>query len=158
MVLRVAVLLVLLTTSVCAETVAVEVRIRNEKGEEKFIMHANLLSIKEFILKNGKTETFSSAYNNNPVHETKSFHFYLIPDVGGPDRAKTDFNSIMIRSKENEYYLVDFRRESMVSVTVTQQPAENLTVKGIRSPIEKALQEILADIDAKPPASAPAPR
>ncbi len=160
---RAAVVLVLLggAAGALAATVTVQVRIRSEKEDEKVITRAHLLQIREFILKQGRTETFSAMYRNNPAHHTKSFAFFLLPDSGEEgDPAKADFHRVMIQfdtTGPSEYREIDFRDETVLVITASR-PADDLTVKQIRGSVENALQEILAEIEPKPAATTPAGR
>ena len=140
-----------------AETIDVRLRIRQSKTEEKTITRENLIEIQQFILKQGKRETYCNMYNNNPVHQTKNYRFYLNPDTGQEnincDPEKSGFHNLTIRKSEggkNQYRTVEFMDKHYVYITATW-PTGDLYTQDIRQFVEDAIQEILDEIKKKEP-------
>ncbi len=145
--------LVLCASAASAETVSVRLSIWNDRLDEKVITNANLLKIKEFMLKEGKRETYCQMYNQNPAYHTKKFSFFLNPDTSQQnincDPAKSDFHDLTIRRQGRgglEYGNVDFFGKNYVVITLSS-PEDDLTVGQIRETVTAALNEILAAID-----------
>jgi hypothetical protein len=146
-----------------AETIDVRIRIRQKKSEEKTITRDNLIKIQQFILQQGKTETYCNMYNNNPTYQTKNYRFYLNPDTGQEnincDPKKSKFHNLTIRKSDggkNQYRIIEFLDEYYVYVT-TNWPADDLTVQQIRQFVVDAIKEILAEIKKKEPNKMDAP-
>ena len=143
------------TCEVFAETIDVRIRIRQRKTEEKTITRENLIKIQQFILKQGKRETYSSMYNNNPASQTKNYRFYLNPDTGPQmnncDPKKSNFHYLTIRKVgggKNQYRTVEFLNKHYVYITANW-PTEDLTVRQVRQFVVDAMEEILAEIKKK---------
>jgi len=135
------------------ETIDLVLRIRNMKSDEEVINKANLLRIKEFILKNGLRETYCNLYNNNPAYHTENYSYFLNPDSGqgniNCELDKSDFNSLTIRDSrrgKNKYRWVNFLDEHYVYIKVSWPP-EDLTVSQTRELVVEAMKEILREID-----------
>jgi len=142
---------------VFAETIDVRLRIRQNKSEEKTITRENLINIKQFILQQGKHETYCNMYNDNPAYQTKGYRFYLNPDSSHEnincDPKKSDFNSLTIRrfdGKKNQYRTVEFLDRQYVYI-ITNWPTDDLTVFQVRQSVVDALKEILIEIGEKTP-------
>lgn len=142
-----------------ADTLEVRLRIRNDKSDEVVINRQNLIRIKQFILAQGKRETYCNMYNNNPALETKNYRFYLNPDSGQAnincDTNKSDFQTMVIRvsasvGKKNQYRHVQFADPNEVQV-VAPWPSPDLTVSEVKDVVIDALKEILAEIDKTKP-------
>ena len=140
-----------------AETIDVRLRIRQQKTEEKIITRENLIRIKQFILRQGRREEYCNMYNNNPAYRTKGYGFYLNPDSGQEnincDLEKSDFNNLTIHKSgggTNQYRSVEFLDEHYIYITVSH-PTHELTVLGMRQPVEEAMKEILDDIEKNMP-------
>lgn len=149
--------LILCITHVFAETISVNLHIRQKESEETTITRGNLITIKQFILKQGKRETYCSMYSDNPAYHTERFGFYLNPDSGQEnincDPEKSDFHNLTIRKSDggkNQYRTVQFLDEHYVTITANW-PTEDLTVFQIRQFVVDALKEILNDIEQKRP-------
>jgi hypothetical protein len=127
-------------------------RIDNTKSDEDVINRANLIKIKEFILKKGLRETYCNLYNNNPAYHTEGYAYYLNPDSGQEnvncELDKSDFNNLTIRGpgEKNQYRTVDFLDEHYVLITVSW-PTENLSVSQTREFVVEAMKKILREID-----------
>lgn len=151
--------LVICPVRVSAKTIEVRLQIRNDKSDENIVKRENLVKIKEFILQQGKRETYCNMYNNNPAYHTTHYHFYLNPDTGQQniecDPTKSDFQKMTIHvlaavGKPNQYRDVNFVDKNEISIT-SAWPTDNLTVADVRGTVVDALREILAEIKkAKP--------
>ena len=142
-----------------AETLEVRLRLRNDKSDETVVNRENLTRIKQFILAQGKRETYCNMYNNNPAHETQNYHFYLNPDSEQAnincETNKSDFQTMVIRvsalaGKKNQYRHVVFANPNEVQV-VASWPSADLTVSAVKDVVVDALKEILAEIDKTKP-------
>jgi hypothetical protein len=132
-----------------AQNLEAQVRIGQQ---EETISRKNLVKIKEFILKQGKRETYCNMFNNNPAHRTKNYHFYLNPDTGQEnvecDPAKSDFNSLTIRDPEGgkvQYRSVEFAGKGDIVVRA-EWPPDDLTIGQLRGMVVEALKEMLSQI------------
>ena len=128
-----------------ARNVDVRLRISQMEDDEKVVTRNNLLKIKQFILQNGRRETYCNKFNNNPAYHTKEFQLYLDPDAGqlngNCDPAKSDFNTLTIRSTnggKNQYRKVEFIDQHSIHV-VASWPTDDLTVGQLRKFVEEAL-------------------
>lgn len=135
-----------------AETIDFRLRIRDKSSNEKVITRANLIRIKQFILKQGLRETYCSMYNNNPAFRTKSFSFYLNPDTGQEnincDTEKSDFHTLTIRKSgggKNQYRTVEFLDKHYVYIVVSW-PTKDLTVSQAREFVIEAIKDILKEM------------
>ncbi len=117
-----------------------------------------LISVKDFILRQGKTETFCAMYNNNPCWSVNSCVFYLIPDFGGPDNrpqfnvecdpSKTDFHSLMVRNDQwspDEYLKISFKDSFQIELSVSD-PNDNISIGTIRDRAEESIKTIIEDM------------
>jgi hypothetical protein len=145
------------TREMFAETIDVRLRIRQRKAEEVTITRENLIQIQQFILKLGKRETYCQMYNNNPAYGTKSYRFYLNPDTGQKnincDPNKSGFHNLTIRSSDggkNQYREVEFLDKYYIYI-MANWPTPDLDVQKIRTFVEDAMKEILAEIEKKGP-------
>jgi len=136
-----------------AEISDVRLRIHDKPSDKKTITIANLIKIKQFILKKGHRDTYCNMYNNNPAYRTKSFCFYLNPDSGQDnincDINKSDFNTLVIQKPDcdnNQYRMVEFLDPNWVYIIVSS-PTEDLTVSQIHVFVSEAMMEILKIID-----------
>src|SRR5215475_532591 len=102
--------------------------------EDAVVNRDNLIAIRTFMLRSGKTRTYSNMYNNNPWLETEHFHLYLNPDPGGPhdhrqwnincDPKVGDFQTLVLRRKltdhttddefRDQYRRLDFSRADRI--------------------------------------------
>ena len=144
------------TTAVNAETIDVRLRIRQKKAEKSIITRENLITIQQFILKQGKRETYCNRYNNNPASLTKNYRFYLNPDPGQAnincDPKKSGFHNLTIRKSDggkNQYRTVEFLDKHDVYITA-DWPTNDLAVQSIRQFVEDAIKELLDEIKKKP--------
>jgi hypothetical protein len=135
-----------------AETIDVRLRIRQKKSEEKTITRENLIEIQQFILHQGKRETYCNMYNDNPAYQTKGYRFYLNPDSGQKnidcDPAKSGFHNLTIRRIDrgrHQYRTVEFLDRNFIYIT-TNWPTDDLTIGDIRRFVVAALEEILIEI------------
>jgi hypothetical protein len=140
-----------------AETIDFRLRIRDKSSNEKVITRANLIRIKQFILKQGLRETYCNMYNNNPAFRTKSFSFYLNPDTGQEnincDTDKSDFHTLTIRKSgggKNQYRTVQFLDEHYVYIVVSW-PTKDLTVSQAREFVIEAIKDILKEMEKEKP-------
>ncbi|MBN1972343.1 MAG: hypothetical protein JW787_01795 [Sedimentisphaerales bacterium] len=139
-----------------AETIELNLRIRNDKNDEKIINRASLTTIKEFIIKNGLRETYSQMFNNNPAYHSKQFAFYLNPDTGQAnincELDKSDFQTLVIRDsqRKNQYCYIEFTDKNVINVSIPH-PSEDLTISQIRDFASQAIEEILIEINKNKP-------
>ena len=145
------------TTAVNAETIDVRLRIRQKNAEKSIITRENLIKIQQFILKQGKRESYSSMYSNNPASQTKNYRFYLNPDPGQAnincDPKKSGFHNLTIRKSDggkNQYRTVEFLDKHDVYITANW-PTDDLAVQSIRKFVEDAMKELLDEIKKKKP-------
>ncbi len=78
----------------------------------------NFQKIKRFLLQYGDRKTYCNRYNNNPHYVFPHVEVFLNPgpiDRGVDDRcdcccdpARTDFNTLVIRTKEFVYYHISY--------------------------------------------------
>ena len=143
------------------------------KNGNKIITRANLIKIKEFILKNGFRSTYCNMYNNNPAFHGKNFHFYLNPDNGQKnincDPDKSDFNTLVMRkmkhaSGEDQYRYINFLDKHNIYIEVSL-PLKDLTVLQTQKMAIDGMREILGEIEkrekaktSKRPKTPPAPK
>ena len=156
--------LVICPCSGLAETLEVRLRIRNDTSDKDIVKKENLVSIKNFILQQGKRETYCNMYSNNPAYHTTKFDFYLNPDTGQQnincDPSKSDFNNLTIRSvakgrnARNQYRTVEFADQHAIYITANW-PTDDLTVSQVRQLVEDALNEILTELAQKKPNDTP---
>jgi len=140
-----------------ADTMDLRLRIRDKSHNEKVITRANLIRIKQFILKHGLRETYCNMYNNNPAFHTKSFSFYLNPDTGQEnincDTDKSDFHTLTIRKSgggKNQYRTVEFLDKHYIYIVVSW-PTKDLTVSQAREFVIEAIKDILKEIEKEKP-------
>ncbi len=136
-----------------AKTMDCRLRIRDKSPDEKVITRTNLISIKQFILKQGRRETYSNKYNNNPAFRTKRFSFYLNPDTGQEnincDIEKSDFHTLMIRRSgggKNQYRKVEFLDKYYIYIVVSC-PTNDLTVSQAREFVVEAIKDIQKEME-----------
>jgi hypothetical protein len=106
--------------------------------EDAVVNLDNLVAIKTFMLRSGKTRTYSNMYNRNPWLETEHFDLYLNPDPGGPhnhrqwnmncDPERGDFHTLVVRRKltdrttddefRDQYRRLDFSRADRIEQTL----------------------------------------
>ena len=139
------------------DTIDFRLRIRDKSSDEKVITRANLIRIKQFILKQGLRETYCNMYNNNPAFRTKSFSFYLNPDNGQEnincDTDKSDFHTLTIRKSgggKNQYRTVEFLDKHYVYIVVSW-PTKDLTVSQAREFVIEATKDILKEMEKEKP-------
>jgi len=120
------------TLQVLAKTIDVRLRIRQRKTEEIIITRENLIKIQQFILKQGKRQTYCNMYNDNPASQTKNYLFYLNPDNGqmniNCDPTKSEFHSLTIRRADygkNQYRTVEFLDKHDVYI-IADWPTDDL--------------------------------
>jgi hypothetical protein len=135
--------------------IAVVLQLFNDTNKDNVIQKANLLIIKDFIIKKGKRETYCNMFNNNPAFHTNKYSWYLNPDTGQDnlncDLKKSDFNNITIRIKDpkdlrDQYRDVEFAGGAIITITAPH-PSEELSIKQIKSFVVDAMQEIIKTID-----------
>ena len=151
------IVLVFSISEVLAKNIDVRLRIRQHKTEENIITRENLILIQQFILKQGKHETYCNMYNNNPASQTKNYRFYLNPDTGQEnincDPMKSGFYNLTIRKSDggmNQYRIVDFLDKHDIYITANW-PTDDLAVQSIRQFVEDAMKELLDEIKNKEP-------
>ena len=135
-----------------AESIDVRLRIIQKNAEDTIITRGNLIKIQQFILQQGKRETYCNMYNNNPAQKTKNYRFYLNPDSGiNCDPRKSEFHNLTIRKNDggkNQYRTIEFLDEHNVYVT-SNWPSSDLTVQKIRQFVIDAMKEIMLKINKK---------
>ena len=138
-------------------TKPIDVTLRFDAKIDPVLNRANLVAIKQFILKQGNKATYCSMYGDNPAFFVKNHSFYLIPDPGpnghpqyniNCDPQKTDFQTLHIANKDwgrDPYQYVDFKNEHYICVTV-HYPADDLNIENIRDRTDEALKIILEEM------------
>jgi hypothetical protein len=130
---RLKVFLLVLTIATCLGACTMskaEINTAEIKSGESEVLNKNNLDVaKRFILKNGQTCTWSNMYNNNPCFATANYNFYLNPDPGGPhnhpqwnincDPKKGDFNSLVIRSTDQQKEIVKDSKVTIDNLNLT---------------------------------------
>jgi hypothetical protein len=123
--------------------------------------YEDLIKIQKFILKQGKTATYCSMYNNNPAWITGGYGFYLNPDTGQAnincDPDKSGFHSLTIQDFSggpNASRTIAFADKSNIAITVPH-PSGDLTVEQIERLVANAVNAIMMDIDDSPKHSVP---
>ena len=134
----------------------------NKAGEppktDPVFNRANLIAIQQFILRQGRTQTYCNMYNNNPFFPVGRYSFYLDPDPGGPhnhpqyngncDPEKSEFHTLVIRNMDwgiDQYRRIRFKEEHNIYVVVTW-PVDELNVGQIRGRAEEAIKAILEEM------------
>jgi uncharacterized protein (DUF2141 family) len=143
------------TLEVSAETLYVRLRISQGKPKEKIITRENLIGIQQFILKQGKRQTYCNMYNNNPAYQMKNYQFFLNPDDGqgdiNCDPKKCTFHTLVIRKAgrgRTQYRRIDFINKHCIDITANY-PTDDLTVQQVRQFVNDAMVEIMAEIKKK---------
>ena len=131
------------------------------------LSRSNLIAIQQFILKQGRTQTYCQMYNNNPYFPMKNDHFYLNPDTGqrniNCDPEKSGFHTLVIRNRDrgwddgrDQYRYIEFKDEYYIYIHVSW-PADDLDVGKIRYRAEKAIEAILDEMKRMEKASPGSP-
>ncbi len=116
--------------------------------------HANLIAIKQFILKQGGKQTYCQMYNDNPFYAVKPYNFYLNPDNGQTnincDPKLSDFHELVIRNMDwkpgrDQYRDIRFDDKYYIYVSVSW-PSDDLSVATIRSRAEESVKVILDEM------------
>jgi hypothetical protein len=141
-----------------AATIDANLRLRS--SEETVLNRANLTTVKEFIIKQGRRETYSNMYNDNPAFRLQPWMFYLNPDTGQQnincEIGRSDFQTLVIRvpQAKNQYCHIDFRDENTIIVSVPH-PTDDLTAGQMRKFAEDAVKDLLAAAKKDAPATKP---
>jgi hypothetical protein len=142
--------LITFTFEVFAKITDVRLRICQGQTEEKTITRENLIKIQQFILSQGRRETYCNMYNNNPAYETKNYRFYLNPDTGqgnaNCDLKKSGFHNLTIHKVnggKNQNRTVEFLDKQCVLITANW-PTDDLTVQQVRQFVVEAIEEIMS--------------
>ena len=80
--------------------------------------------VKQFVLAKGDKQTYCSMYNNNPHFAFSNMDVYLNPEGGqrniNCDPALSDFDEIVIRTRNMDYYHVKHAPEGRPGLLVTK--------------------------------------
>ena len=118
---------------------------------EPILSRANLIAIKQFILKQGKTQTYCNMYNDNPYFGVKDYNFYLNPDTGpnnypqfniNSDPKLADYHTLFIREAGCK---IQFKDKYDIYIVVSG-PNDDLSIGKIRGGAEEAIKVILEEI------------
>lgn len=126
-----------------------------KKGEspeiDPVLNRANLIAIQQFILKQGKTQTYCNMYNNNPAYPVGKYHFYLNPDTDqgniNCDPKLSDFHTLVIQNWEGgvQDRSIVFKDKNNIYIRVSW-PQDELNVKTIRDLTKEVLKVILDEM------------
>jgi hypothetical protein len=133
-------------------------------ADDPVLNKANLDIIKRYIIANGARCTYSNMYNNNPCWALSEFSFYLNPDPGPDghpqwnidcDVTRGDFNTLVIKNKDDDYQSIQFRQEHAIVFQVWHETQHSDAAKS-QSMIRAAVTASLAAIQNAP--ATPRPR
>jgi len=137
-----------------AKTLIVTAQIENHLIDP-ILNRTNLIAIQQFILKQGRKQTYSSMYSNNPFYSVDNYSFYLNPDTGQInaycDPEKSGFHTLVIRNMDwgrDQYRHIEFKDEHQIDIKVSW-PADDLSVGRIREKTEEALRVIMDEMKLK---------
>ena len=151
-------LLLLMTTLSVAQgkdTRIIAASLRVDSWRDSIMSQTNLIAIQQFILKQGKRQTYCSMYNNNPFYGVDNYSFYLTPDTGqgniNCDPEKSGFHTLVIRNMDwgqDQYREIIFKNEHDINI-IASWPRDDLTIERIREKTEEALKVIIAEMESK---------
>ena len=151
-----AILMIVFVSSiseVSGKAESVRILLRQRQGDEKVITYENLIKIRQFILKQGKRETYCTLFSDGPAYHTKSHRFYLDPDLK-PGLKKPEYYGLTIRQWPSkggiQWARLGFQNKDEIFVQVPD-PADELSIKEVRGFVENALKQILTDLKSKEP-------
>jgi hypothetical protein len=116
------------------------------------------LHMKQFVLAKGDRRTYSSMYNDNPHFAFSDMDVYLNPEGGqrniNCDPALSDFDEIVIRTRNMGYYYVKRAPEGRPGLLVTKPnrfPKKPAPASGpaIDAEVDALFRQALAEIERK---------
>jgi hypothetical protein len=146
-------IIVLLAANGWAQSNAVPIAsVEIPNGSNVVLTVANFLTIKNFILTNGLSQTYCQMYNGNPYFGFKGMNAYLNPDTHQAnincDRSKSDFNSLVLQEhKPIEYW--DVLLKTNQNVLVVHKSWSKIAPDVLVKTVEDRFQQLLKEIESK---------
>ena len=150
---RIFAVVVALASMCLAESNRVQVTVAEvTDGAHAVLTAANFLLIKNHILARGDRLTYCNRYNHNPHFQFREFDIYLNPDTGQQnincDPKLSDFNEMVIRTKDSDYYNLTLGSERNPGLVIRQfyrhVPSDTITKE-----VEKFFKNALKEIESK---------
>jgi len=121
-------------------------------GSNAVLTVSNFLTIKNFILTNGLSQTYCQMYNGNPYFGFEGMNAYLNPDTLQAnincDRSKSDFNALVLQERKPiEYWDVILKTNQ--DMLVVQKPWSKIAPDVLVKAVEERFRELLKEIKTK---------
>jgi len=127
-------------------------------GSNAVLTVSNFLTIKNFILTNGLSQTYCQMYNGNPYFGFEGMNAYLNPDTHQAnincDRSKSDFNSLVLQERKPiEYWDVILKTNQ--NMLVVHKPWSKIAPDVLVKTVEDRFRQLLKEIESKKSNQAP---
>ncbi len=143
---------IFVSLSMAREDRGPEIMARVPERSNSIIKMANLKRIKQFILKQGLSRTYSQMYNNNPYYGFANYNAYLNPDVGQKnincERSKSDFNHLVIQTSAVPYRYWDIQPSENRKYLLIYQKS-TIGRDALVNEVEDIFGQLLSEIDRK---------
>jgi|GEM_PF-7052870 len=123
-------------------------------GSNTVLTVTNFVTIKNFILTNGFSQTYCQMYSNNPFFGFAGMKTYLNPDTHQAnincDRSKSDFNTLVIKKDLPTgftYWDVTWNRER--NTLVLEQAWSKTSPDILTKQVESLFKDLLTEIETK---------
>jgi len=121
-------------------------------GTHAVLNKTYFLLIKNHILARGDRQTYCNRYNHNPHFQFREFDIYLNPDIGQQnincDSKLSDFNEMVIRTKDSDYYNLTLGGEQNPGLVIRQY-YRHVSPDTITKEVEKFFKNALKEIESK---------
>lgn len=147
----VALLIILHAATVRAQTNPVSiVSAEIPNGSNAVLTISNFLTIKNFILANGLSQTYGQMYNGNPYFGFEGMNAYLNPDSQQAnincDRSKSDFDTLVLQERKPiEYWDVILKTNQ--SMLVVQKHWSKIAPDALVKAVEDRFRQLLKEIE-----------
>ena len=122
------------------------------KGSNAVLTVSNFLTIKNFILTNGLSQTYCQMYNGNPYFGFKGMNAYLNPDTLQAnincDRSKSDFNTLVFQDHKPIGYW-DVMWKTNQDMLVVQKPWSKISPDALVKAVEDRFRQVLLEIEQR---------
>jgi hypothetical protein len=122
-------------------------------GSSSALTVSNFVKIRQFILVNGLSRTYSQMYNHNPFYGFTNFNTYLNPDVGQAnincDRTKSGFSYLVIQTSTPPYRYWDIIWNRKRNSLIVRQAWSKIPSQALIKEVESILGQILNEIGKK---------
>ena len=110
----------------------------------------NFILIKNFILAQGRRQTYCNMFNDNPAYNIADCYYYLNPDTGQAnincDPTKSDFNTLVIYGHDTASYHVSIKQgDSHLYINVSW-PSADLNIERICNEVMEAFSIMQKEI------------